>query len=168
MSEPLKWEGRGGLGLIYAGMLPWRTTSTSHGSSRAWPTGNAWRYDNPRVRPDLSKATLSRWILGGINLRNADLSEADLSDANLSQSDLSMATLRGANLSRAILVAPIALGSHGAAVITGHGADFSGADLTGASSWERCSGGWTSAGRTLVERIYRGRPSARQTSAGRN
>jgi hypothetical protein len=32
-------RGGGGLGLITSGVLPWRTTSTSHCSGRAWPPG---------------------------------------------------------------------------------------------------------------------------------
>jgi len=69
----------------------------------AW---NAWRLENPDIRPDLSKA----------NLIEADLSGAELGMANLSMANLSMANLRGANLSEADLT----------------GADLIKADLDGA------------------------------------
>jgi hypothetical protein len=60
---------------------------------------NRWRQDNPRVRPDLSEANLSRIDLIGANLIGADLSEADLSEANLSKANLNGANLNEANLS---------------------------------------------------------------------
>jgi uncharacterized protein YjbI with pentapeptide repeats len=41
----------------------------------AW---NAWRDENPNIRPDLSEANI-----GGANLEGADLSDANLSTANL-------------------------------------------------------------------------------------
>ncbi|HEY4860603.1 MAG TPA: pentapeptide repeat-containing protein [Xanthobacteraceae bacterium] len=88
----------------------------------AW---NAWRDDNPDIRPDLSNADLSkvnltggpfvglspfrasrrerpivsrRAGLSGANLSNADLSGANLSDANLINANLSGANLSDANL----------------------------------------------------------------------
>jgi uncharacterized protein YjbI with pentapeptide repeats len=70
----------------------------------AW---NAWRKQNPDIRPNLS----------GANLRGADLSEAYLKEANLAKADLS-----GANLSRAVLFrAELAM------------ADLKGADLSKAN-----------------------------------
>jgi uncharacterized protein YjbI with pentapeptide repeats len=66
----------------------------------AW---NAWRKENPNIRPDLRDA----------NLRGADLHMANLNDANLRGAILHMANLSGANLSGANL----------------HTADLSGADL---------------------------------------
>ena len=42
---------------IQTGVLLWRTTSTSHCSSRAWPPGT--RYEHPNIRSDLSGAYLS-------------------------------------------------------------------------------------------------------------
>jgi uncharacterized protein YjbI with pentapeptide repeats len=45
---------------------------------------NAWREENPDIRPDLSKA-----------LRGENLIEANLSKANLSGADFSGADLRG-------------------------------------------------------------------------
>jgi uncharacterized protein YjbI with pentapeptide repeats len=58
----------------------------------AW---NEWRLQNPKTKPDLSKA-----YLGGANLRRAilggaDLDEADLGSANLAGTDLAGANLRG-------------------------------------------------------------------------
>jgi Pentapeptide repeats (8 copies) len=91
----------------------------------AW---NAWRDENPNIRPDLSGAkTLIKANLRGANLSGADLSEADLSEAdlsmgnliaaNLSAADLNGAVLSGANLGRADLI----------------GADLAGANLNGAN-----------------------------------
>jgi uncharacterized protein YjbI with pentapeptide repeats len=90
----------------------------------AW---NAWRKENPDIRPELSGANLSgadlrgeveelidTGVVGaGVNLmradlRGADLREADLAGANLSEADLIEANLRwaylwGADLSKANL-----------------------------------------------------------------
>ncbi len=57
---------------------------------------NAWRRENPRVRPKMSDADLS-----STNLSRVDLSDADLADANLSRANLSGAFLNSTNLSRA-------------------------------------------------------------------
>jgi uncharacterized protein YjbI with pentapeptide repeats len=73
----------------------------------AW---NAWRDENPDIRPDLQGANLSE-----ANLNRANLMEADLSEANLTKADLSGAKLFGVDLFRANL----------------SGADLSGADLSG-------------------------------------
>src|SRR5215217_626187 len=53
----------------------------------AW---NQWRRENPKIRPNLSRADLFR----------ANLSHADLSHANLSRADLDYAKLRGTGLSK--------------------------------------------------------------------
>ncbi|WP_334387543.1 pentapeptide repeat-containing protein [Bradyrhizobium sp. AZCC 2262] len=81
----------------------------------AW---NAWRDENPDIRPDLSganlyRAQLSKVNLGEVNLREANLSEASLYDARLAgadlrkaklyQADLNFAKLGGADLSMANL-----------------------------------------------------------------
>jgi uncharacterized protein YjbI with pentapeptide repeats len=86
----------------------------------AW---NAWRRDNPDIRPDLSGAELSeanlrranlhrtdltganlrRTNLSGADLRRAYLGKANLSEANLSKADLTSADLSEANLRRAHL-----------------------------------------------------------------
>jgi uncharacterized protein YjbI with pentapeptide repeats len=67
----------------------------------AW---NAWRQENPDIRPDLSGADLSGANLSRADLSGANLSGADLSGANLSRADLSGANLMKANLSGANLV----------------------------------------------------------------
>jgi hypothetical protein len=90
----------------------------------AW---NAWRHENPDVRPDLSAADLSVADLSGADLFEANLIEANLSGANLIEANLSWANLSvvdfgGADLSGADLI--------GADL---SGADLSGADLSGAS-----------------------------------
>jgi hypothetical protein len=54
----------------------------------AW---NAWRDENPDIRPDLS----------GADLHEANLRMANLIEANLSRADLDTANLRGADLRRA-------------------------------------------------------------------
>ncbi len=74
----------------------------------AW---NEWRRENPRIRPNLREADLSRADLSGSNLAGAQLGEAKLFNSNLSGSDLRGASLIGADLSES---------------------DLSGADLTGA------------------------------------
>src|SRR5262249_49720425 len=61
----------------------------------AW---NAWRCENPDIRPDLSKADLSGAYLSGAYLDGAKLTGADLSKANLSGADLEGADLGGANV----------------------------------------------------------------------
>jgi hypothetical protein len=77
----------------------------------AW---NAWRRENPNIRPDLSNADLSGADLSGANLARANLREAILFKANLGRADpvkanlrdhadLSNADLSGADLREAIL-----------------------------------------------------------------
>jgi len=93
----------------------------------AW---NAWRRENPNIRPDLSNADLSAADLSGANLARANLREAILFKANLGSADpveanlrdhadLSNADLRGADLREAFLFK---------ANLTG--ADLKGADLS--------------------------------------
>ena len=98
----------------------------------AW---NAWRDENPDIRPNLSEATLDGADLTGANLSgaflnraflvNAILDGADLSEANLSEASLNAAMLIGADLREANL--------SGADLTTANliETDFSGADLTG-------------------------------------
>jgi hypothetical protein len=69
---------------------------------------NAWRRENPDVRPELREANLSCTDLREADLNKADLRAADLSEtrlqgANLHQADLQEADLRKANLDRAIM-----------------------------------------------------------------
>jgi uncharacterized protein YjbI with pentapeptide repeats len=80
----------------------------------AW---NAWRDQNPDIRPDLSGANLSGAKLSGANLSEANLGEANLSRAALVVAGFSGSDLHDANLSEANLLR----------------ADFSGANLSGAN-----------------------------------
>lgn len=66
----------------------------------AW---NAWRRDNPGLKPQLKDADLSDMDLNGVNLSEAVLDGAELFDSNLENTNLKMATLRGADLSGAKL-----------------------------------------------------------------
>jgi hypothetical protein len=66
----------------------------------AW---NAWRDENPDIRPDLIGADLSGANLSGVNLIEANLKGADLSKADLSEANLREANLRGAYLGGADL-----------------------------------------------------------------
>src|SRR5262249_39662514 len=81
-------RGRGRVGLNPSGVLPWRTTSTSRCSRRAWTPGTSGGTRNPPM-------TCAK--LREADLREADLRGADLNAANLSEADLSLANLRGAN-----------------------------------------------------------------------
>jgi uncharacterized protein YjbI with pentapeptide repeats len=66
----------------------------------AW---NAWRDENPDIRPDLVQADLRNRYLRGANLRGANLHEADLTGADLIGANLIGANLIGATLSGADL-----------------------------------------------------------------
>ena len=66
-------------------------------------TWNAWREENPNIRPDLSGANLSRARLGDANLGGANLGNADLRGANLHKAHLNRADLSGAKLYKAKL-----------------------------------------------------------------
>jgi hypothetical protein len=61
---------------------------------------NAWRAENPSIRPDLSGADLYGWDLYRANLSGADLSGATLTGADLTGANLSGADLSGATLTR--------------------------------------------------------------------
>jgi uncharacterized protein YjbI with pentapeptide repeats len=63
----------------------------------AW---NAWRRENPNVRPDLSEVNLK---LRGADLRGANLTKANLAKTDLARADLTEAVLREADLSGAFL-----------------------------------------------------------------
>ncbi len=79
----------------------------------AW---NAWRRDNPHVRPDLADAPLRASDLREADLRGAILRAADLRGTDLRNADLAGADLSGANLFKAVI----------------DGANVAGADLAGA------------------------------------
>lgn len=66
----------------------------------AW---NAWRKENPKIKPDLREADLSESHLGRANFSEADLTKADLFQAVLTEANLSKAFLTGANLAMAQL-----------------------------------------------------------------
>jgi Pentapeptide repeats (8 copies) len=95
---------------------------------------NAWRKENPDIRPDLSKADLREEDFSGADLSGAslsrarlakaNLSKANLREANLSRATLQQANLRGADLSKATLTAAIL-----------NGTNLSGANLSGAFLW---------------------------------
>src|SRR5215471_12531858 len=93
----------------------------------AW---NAWRRENPNIRPDLGNADLSGADLSGANLASANLREAILLKANLGRADPVEANLRdhadlsGADLARANLREAVLFKAN----LTG--ADLSGADLS--------------------------------------
>jgi hypothetical protein len=64
---------------------------------------NAWRRENPDIRPDLTGADLSGMDLSGASLSEASLSGAKFFQASLSKANLSGADLTGADFSRAML-----------------------------------------------------------------
>lgn len=66
-------------------------------------TWDAWRTENPDMRPDLSGADLHRADLRDANLEAADLGAANLEEADLRRAFLFKANLRGANLQLANL-----------------------------------------------------------------
>jgi Pentapeptide repeats (8 copies) len=66
----------------------------------AW---NAWRDENPNIRPDLAEADLVEADLSEADLSGANLTTARLSGAHLVEADLVQADLSGANLTRADL-----------------------------------------------------------------
>ena len=59
---------------------------------------NAWRDENPSLRPDLSVADLTAKKFSGFNLKQADLAWGDLREARCECTDLSGADLADANL----------------------------------------------------------------------
>ena len=85
----------------------------------AW---NAWRRDNPKVKPSLSNADLRHSVLRQANLRGASLLTADLTSTDLRRADLRQAKLFLANLTDSNL----------------RGANLGGADLIGADLSRAC------------------------------
>jgi hypothetical protein len=83
-------------------------------------TWNAWRDENPDIRPDLDEANLGGADLIRANVRGANLSGANLSGADLDKADLIGTKLNKANLSGAEL--------EGATLVN---TDLTSADLTG-------------------------------------
>jgi hypothetical protein len=66
-------------------------------------TWNAWRQEQPDIRPDLSSVNFRGADLGGVNFSDANLSDAKLRDVNLKEANLKKADLREADLSGADL-----------------------------------------------------------------
>ena len=63
--------------------------------SRGVSVWNAWRAENPDVRPDLNRAKLSGAHLQQANLTGAHLIDADLTRAYLYRADLTRANFTG-------------------------------------------------------------------------
>jgi uncharacterized protein YjbI with pentapeptide repeats len=63
----------------------------------AW---NAWRDENPGVRPDLSEANLQ-----GVNLTGSDLTQRKVTEQKVTEANLQGANLTGADLTEANLIA---------------------------------------------------------------
>jgi hypothetical protein len=100
----------------------------------AW---NAWRIENPDLRPDLSFAQLegrdlNGADLSGTNLRRTQLSNAGLAFAAIMDADLSGANLMGADLSEAALNRSRLIGANLSAA-TLRSADLEDATLRGAN-----------------------------------
>ncbi len=87
-------------------------------------TWNKWVKENPKVVPDLSRASFI-----GANLTNANLTDANLTDANLSSANLISANLSCADLGGAFLIGADLIDAN----LTGtflSNANLSGADLS--------------------------------------
>jgi hypothetical protein len=105
----------------------------------AW---NAWRHENPDIRPDLYQASLSGADLHEADLHEADLRGADLNVADLHEADLRGTDLMGAELFQANLSQADLMGAHlseaDLAIANLIRANLSGANLSGANpSWAR-------------------------------
>lgn len=108
---------------------------------------NAWREQNPDIRPNLMGVTLKDFNLTGVNLANADLSSANLVRGNLTNANLSNAYLRqaifdridlsGANLQDANLIEAY-LGSANLSEADLEGAKLDSAYLVGANLRANC------------------------------
>jgi pentapeptide repeat protein len=92
----------------------------------AW---NAWRDENPGVRPDLVEVDLTKTDLSGADLSATDLSGANFSEAKLIRANLSGANLRQANLMEANLTGALLSGAFLFAAFLIR-TNLSGADLT--------------------------------------
>jgi uncharacterized protein YjbI with pentapeptide repeats len=92
----------------------------------AW---NAWRTEEPSIRPDLSERNLEGEYLFEANLSGADLRETNLFEAFLSGANLTGADLRKIDLCRAHLEGANLTGADLREADL-HGANLSGADFT--------------------------------------
>lgn len=104
----------------------------------AW---NLWRTANPDILPDLTRASLARADLHGINFSESDLTSSDLREADLSSASLIKANLTSANLANSRLLrakfdhSRLFEADLSASTLTGAGftrADLTKADLTNA------------------------------------
>lgn len=98
---------------------------------------NAWRGENPSIRPDLAETNLSginlsEALLTGAILSKTNLSRANLSSAFLAGADLEGADLSGADLSRSYLSGAILRGVNLRGANLSH-ANLSGVDLSDAN-----------------------------------
>jgi len=93
---------------------------------------NRWRYERPKIRPELLEAVIQHASLERVNLRGANLAKTGLSVANLRGANLREADLCGADLTVANL---LGANLHGANLIGAdlRWANFNGADLSGAN-----------------------------------
>jgi hypothetical protein len=92
---------------------------------------NAWRAEDPAVKPQLAGFDLSELPLAGADLSDADLRDADLFGVDLRSANLKMAVLHGADLASARLAgADLYKASLDGTFLTE--ADLAGADLAGA------------------------------------
>jgi len=64
---------------------------------------NAWRTEQPEIRPDLSFAKIDGPVFFRVDFRGANLEHSDLSRVTIVDSDLSNANLGGAELRRTVL-----------------------------------------------------------------
>ena len=99
----------------------------------AW---DAWRRENPSIRPSLSGADLLGEDLRGTDLREADLREANLSSVALHEANLYGADLRKASLWDATLARLDLRGVKGLEEVTHHGPSTIGIDTLEASGGE--------------------------------
>jgi Pentapeptide repeats (8 copies) len=117
-------------------------------------TWNAWRDENPDIRPDLDEANLGGADLIRANVRGANLSGANLSGADLDKADLIGAKLNKANLSGAILggadLWEANLNNANLLEANLSGADLGGADLIGTKLNKANLSGAELEGATLV------------------
>ena len=99
--------------------------------SRGVTAWNAWRIQDPDIKPNLGGINLFQANLANANLRQTDLRKTDLREADLTEVDLVKADLRSANLRAArIIGADLRSASMSGAHLIG--ADLSKADLRGA------------------------------------
>jgi uncharacterized protein YjbI with pentapeptide repeats len=104
------------------------------------PAWNAWRGENPNLRPDLTKASFFTLGLDSVDSARIDLRGVDLSGADLRWVDFRGADLRWGRLAKARLVGSKLGGADlsEASLVDAdlYGADLSGANLAGAKLFD--------------------------------